>query len=213
MRDQLVKGLDALGIAYEENQVDLCLAYAQLLIKWNKSFNLTAIKQPNKIVSYLLLDSLSVLPHLKAPSSVMDVGTGAGLPGVPLAIFTPQTQWVLCDSNGKKTRFVLQVCAELGLKNISVENKRVEDYHREQPFDVIISKAYASLFDFLTSATHLCDEKTCFMTLKSGLPKKEKKAVNKQNYQLDECFLTVPGISEPRSIVTIKKQNMPNTHD
>ena len=140
MRDQLVKGLEKLEPPFEAPQIDLCLAYCQLLLKWNKAFNLTAIKQPNKMVAYLLLDSLSLLPHLVGKNELMDVGTGAGLPGVPLAIFMRDAHWVLCDSNGKKTRFIQQACAELGLTNISVVNTRVEDYHHEKSFDVINDK-------------------------------------------------------------------------
>ena len=204
MREQLCAGLDKLNIEYETRQIDSCLAYTQLLLKWNKAFNLTAVKQPKKMVSHLLLDSLSVLPFIEKKLQIMDVGTGAGLPGVPLAIFMPETQWVLCDSNGKKTRFIKQACAELGLKNISVENKRVEDYHHASSFDVILSKAYASLSNFVTSTQHLCSESTVLLAFKSGLQAQEKQELDLSGKQLDETFLTVPGINEPRSIVTIK---------
>ena len=207
MREQLCAGLDKLNIEYETRQIDLCLAYTQLLLKWNKAFNLTAVTQPKKMVSYLLLDSLSLLPYLKDSVDILDVGTGAGLPGLPLAIFLPSTNWVLCDSNGKKTRFIRQACAELGIKNISVENKRVEDYHHEHPFDVILSKAYASVSDFVQTTQHLCSEQTVLLTLKSGLSKQEKQSVALDNKQLEENFLTIPGINESRSIVTIKSKN------
>ncbi len=205
MREQLCNGLEQLKIDYNTDQIDLCLAYTQLLLRWNKAFNLTAIKQPKQIVSHLLLDSLSVLPYLQNYTDLMDVGTGAGLPGVPLAIFMPQAKWVLCDSNGKKTRFITQVCAELGLQNISVENKRVEAYHHPQSLQVIVSKAYASLSDFMQTTQHLCDEKTLLITLKSGLQVAEKQAVDLRKKQLDEVYLTIPGIQEPRSIVMMKQ--------
>jgi 16S rRNA (guanine527-N7)-methyltransferase len=207
MREQLCKGLEKLNIAFNVGQIDLCLAYIQLLLKWNKAFNLTAVTQPKKMVPYLLLDSLSLLPYLEGKKEVMDVGTGAGLPGVPLAIFMPDTNWVLCDSNGKKTRFIRQACAELGLKNITVVNQRVEDYHHEQPLDVILSKAYASLSDFVQSTQHLCSDQTILMTLKSGLSKLERRDTDLNKKHLDEVFLSVPGINEPRSIVTIKSAN------
>lgn len=208
MRDQLCAGLDKLEIEYKVEQIDLCLAYCQLMLKWNKAFNLTAIKQPNKMVAYLLLDSLSVLPFISDKKQLIDVGTGAGLPGIPLAIFMPQANWVLCDSNGKKTRFIRQACAELGLKNISVENKRIEDYHHTQSIDVILSKAYASLSGFVQSTRHLCSDQTVLMTLKSGLQDQEKKEadLSENHLYLEEVFLTVPGVAEPRSIVTIKSK-------
>jgi len=207
MRDQLCKGLEKLEIDFIEPQIDMCLSYAQLLLKWNKAFNLTAITQPKKIVSYLLLDSLSLLPYLMDSGEIMDVGTGAGLPGVPLAIFLPKVKWVLCDSNGKKTRFIRQACAELGLKNISVVYDRVENYHHEKSFDVILSKAYASLSDFVLSTQHLCSDDTTLITLKSGLSKAEKKNIDLSNKCLEETFLTIPGINESRSIITIKSKS------
>ncbi len=207
MREQLCHGLEQLKITYNTEQIDLCLAYIRLLLRWNKAFNLTAIKQPEQMVSHLLLDSLSVLPWVHNDKYLLDVGTGAGLPGIPLAIFMPQAQWVLCDSNGKKTRFITQVCAELGLQNISVENKRVEDYHPPQLFDVILSKAYASLSDFVKSTQHLCAKQTVLITLKSGLSLHEKQEANLAGKHLDEVFLNIPGINEPRSIVTIKSNH------
>lgn len=205
MREQLLTGLDQLSIEYTEQKIDLCLSYIHLLLKWNKAFNLTAITQPKKMVSHLLLDSLSLLPHLEDKQFILDVGTGAGLPGVPLAIFMPDAKWVLCDSNGKKTRFIQQACAELKLTNISVENKRIEDYHHEQSFDAILSKAYASLSDFVSSTRHLCGAETVLMTLKTGLQAQEKQAADEylEHLQLNEQFLTVPGVNETRSIVTL----------
>lgn len=206
MKKQLSDGLKKLNIEFNDSQIRLCLKYIQLLIKWNKAFNLTAIRQPKKMVSHLLLDSLSLLPYLEDKQKIMDVGSGAGLPGLPLAIFMPKTDWVLCDSNGKKTRFIRQACAELGLKNISVENKRIEDYHHAQSFDVILSKAYASLSDFVQSTRHLCSAQTILLTLKTGLQEQQKKGayLSQHHLHLEEIFLMVPGIDEPRSIVTIK---------
>lgn len=206
MKQLLCRGFEKLQINYSENQIDLCLAYLLLLKKWNKAFNLTAVTQPNKMVSHLLLDSLSLLPHLTDKVELLDVGSGAGLPGIPLSIFLPEAKWVLCDSNGKKTRFMQQASAELGLKNISVVNKRIEDYHRARSFDVILSKAFASLPDFISSVQHLCSDKTELMTLKSGLGSQEKQDIDFNNKQLIEEFIEVPGINESRSIVIIKNK-------
>ncbi|MBL7004275.1 MAG: 16S rRNA (guanine(527)-N(7))-methyltransferase RsmG [Gammaproteobacteria bacterium] len=207
MREQLTKGLDILKIEYDESKIDLCMAYCQLLLKWNKSFNLTAIKQPKQMVSHLLLDSLSILPFVQGKKRLLDVGSGAGLPGVPLAIFMPASEWVLCDSNGKKTRFIQQASAELGLKNISVVNSRVQDYH-QQTFEVILSKAYASLADFVQSVNHLCTQDTVLLTLKSGLDALEKKQANVPESHIEEVFLSVPGVQESRSVVIIKEKNL-----
>lgn len=204
MRDLLEKGLSDLSIRATQQQVEQCLDYCHLLLKWNKSFNLTAIRKPNQIITHLIIDSLSVLPWLKGAKQAIDVGTGAGLPGVPLAIMLPELKWVLCDSNGKKTRFIQQACAELGIKNISVENLRVQDYYPTSPFDVIVSKAYASLSDFEASVHHLVSKNTQLLTFKSGLSADECQHIESDNYRIEETFITVPGVSEPRSIVCLK---------
>lgn len=204
MRDQLSTGLAELAVNATPAQVEQCLDYCHLLMKWNKSFNLTAIKQPAQIISLLILDSFTALPWLQRSKHVLDVGTGAGLPGVPLAIMLPEVDWVLCDSNGKKTRFIQQACAELAIKNISVENLRVQDYHPKTQFDVIVSKAYASLSDFEASVHHLVSQNTQLLTFKSGLNAGELQQLKSENYRIEETYVKVPNVSEPRSIVCLK---------
>jgi 16S rRNA (guanine527-N7)-methyltransferase len=202
----LQDGLARLGLDCSAEQAEKLLQYIDLLQKWNKIYNLTAISGKQKMLSYHVLDSLSIAQQIPANASCLDVGTGAGLPGIPLAILLPGTQWVLLDSNGKKTRFVQQVIASCALSNVKVVQCRVEDYHAESHFDVIVSRAYAAIADFTTSVQHLWQPGTQLMSMKTQLSAAERQALDASQYDLEILPLQVPGISESRSLVTIKRQ-------
>ncbi len=205
----LSAGLASLGIECSPVQQTQLLRFVDLLQKWNRVYNLTAISGRDRMLTYHVLDSLAILPWIPANGHFLDVGTGAGLPGIPLSILQPQAHWLLLDSNGKKTRFVQQAVAELGLTQVQVVNCRVEDYHAESEFDVILSRAYASLADFESSVSHLCTTRTCLMSMKTRLAPSESAALGNGNYELETIELRVPGITEPRSLVTLKKINRP----
>ena len=147
-QQDLQQGLQQMQIDLSQDQQNQLLEYLQLLVKWNKVFNLTAIRNPDEMVSRQLLDSLSILPWIKG-ENVLDVGTGAGLPGIPLAIALPLVSFTLLDSNGKKTRFVQQAASQLGLGNVEVINARIESLGTSAGFDNITSRAFASLQDFI----------------------------------------------------------------
>ena len=151
-RDRLAGGLRELGLSLDDAQQQALLAYRDLLVKWNRAYNLTAVRDPGEMIQRHLLDSLSVLAHLD-DRDTLDVGTGAGLPGIPLAIARPDLRFVLLDSNGKKTRFVRHARRELGLSNVEVVNTRVEQY-RNAPSQ-IISRAFAALPDMLQALAPL----------------------------------------------------------
>lgn len=153
-RAQLVDGLAQMQIEQPPARQQQLLDYLALLVKWNKVFNLTAIRDPAEMVSRQLLDSLSILSWVRGPR-VLDVGTGAGLPGIPLAIVRPDIEFTLLDSNGKKTRFVQQAAAELGLANVAVRKERIENLDDPQGFNDITSRAFAALVDFVEASTHL----------------------------------------------------------
>lgn len=154
LRIQLQQGIEEIGIDLPESAIDKLMAYLTLLEKWNKVYNLTAIRDPREMLVKHLLDSLSIVPHISG-QRLIDVGTGGGLPGIPLAICYPDKQVDLLDSNSKKTRFLIQAKAELGLQNTTIFHQRVETYQPEELYDGIVSRAFASLEDMLHWTSHL----------------------------------------------------------
>ncbi|WP_029408621.1 16S rRNA (guanine(527)-N(7))-methyltransferase RsmG [Thiomicrorhabdus sp. Milos-T2] len=154
LRAILIEGIDELQIDLSAEQIDKLMAYLALLQKWNKVYNLTAIRDPQEMLIKHLLDSLAVVPYIKQ-DRIIDVGTGGGLPGIPLAICFPEKQIDLLDSNSKKTRFLIQAKAELGLINTQVIHNRVEEYQPEPLYDAVISRAFASIQDMLDWTHHL----------------------------------------------------------
>jgi 16S rRNA (guanine527-N7)-methyltransferase len=205
LKQPLSAGLAQLGIEATGEQVERLSAYLELLARWNRVFNLTAITDPPRMVSHHVLDSLAILPHLPEAGRLLDVGTGAGVPGIPLAIMQPRADWVLLDSNGKKTRFVQQAIAELGLERVTVVRSRVQDYHAGAFFDVVLSRAYASLRDFTASVRHLWSPATRLMTLKTEPEADEVRALREQGLHIDITRLRVPGITAPRSLVLLER--------
>lgn len=197
--DELQRGIAQLGIALDEEKQRKLLDYLALLHKWNKVYNLTAIRDPQQMVSHHLLDSLAVLPHLW-PGRWLDVGCGAGLPGVVLAIARPDWQFALLDSNSKKTSFVQQAAIELGLKNVSVHCERVEDWQTPQKFDGIISRAFTELGDFLGITRHLMAKGGRWAAMK-GLAERELAGVP-EGCKVERIIqLEVPGLQAARSLV------------
>ena len=200
---ELRAGSEELGISLQQSQYDQLLEYLRLLAKWNQVYNLTAITEPRKMLSHHLLDSLSLMPQLLQASKVLDVGSGAGLPGMPLAIAMPATVFIMLDSNARKTRFIRQAIAHCGLRNAQVVQSRVQDYHAPDSLDFIVSRAYAPLADFCDSVAHLLTSKTRLLTMKTGLKRQEAQQLDTDRFKFEEETLTVPGIGEPRSLVTI----------
>ena len=181
--------------------------YIQLIARWNKTFNLTAIRDVEQMVSKHLLDSLAVQPYIEG-DRILDVGSGAGLPGIPFAITSPDKNFTLIDSNGKKTRFLMQAKIDLKLDNVEVVNSRVEDYqptvdgHRIY-FDVITARAYASTDDILSSTAHLQDASTTILVMQGKLDEQ----FDDENYELIETHrLDVYGLDADRHLLEIKKK-------
>lgn len=178
---------------------DKISSFLELLQKWNQAYNLTAIRDPKDMVTKHILDSLVVAPYIKGPR-IIDVGTGAGLPGIPLAIALPHFQFTLLDSNGKKIRFLTQVLAELGLKNIEIVQERVEDYQSTEGFQTIISRAFASLDDFIDKTKHLLATDGQILAMKGKVLDEELKNVTGH---VKVCQLEIPGLKEQRNLVII----------
>ena len=195
-----------LGLELKADQIEQLLIYLDLLNKWNRRFNLTAITDLPKMVSYHLLDSLSIFKWFGNCKTALDVGSGAGLPGLPLAIALPECKWTLLDSNGKKTRFIQQALATCVVNNATVVKSRVEDYHAPEPLDIIVSRAYASLSKFTESVAPLMQPQTVLLTMKTALDENEAAAFDERNFEKQEFDLQVPGIREQRSLVTVTQR-------
>jgi 16S rRNA (guanine527-N7)-methyltransferase len=180
------------------------LDYVALLAKWNQVYNLTAGRDPLEMVGRHLLDSLSVLPYLEG-RRVLDVGTGAGLPGIPLAVLCPEREFVLLDSNGKKTRFVQQAVAELGLRNVTVVHSRAEDFRADPGFDVVVSRAFAAIADMLTAAGGLCAPGGVILAMKGAHPAAELAALPPGYTLAGVHRLSVPDVHEERHLVCVRR--------
>ncbi|GAC1033915.1 16S rRNA (guanine(527)-N(7))-methyltransferase RsmG [Pseudomonas sp. No.21] len=204
--DELSRGAQQLAVELSANQQELLLAYLALLIKWNKAYNLTAVRDPDEMVSRHLLDSLSVVPHVAALGDHwLDVGSGGGMPGIPLAILFPDRRFTLLDSNGKKTRFLTQVKLELKLANLEVIHSRVEAVQPERPFAGIISRAFSSLEDFASWTRHLGDGDTRWLAMKGVHPSDELVALPEDFHLEAEHALAVPGCQGQRHLLILRR--------
>ena len=204
--EELRAGARELGVELSEQQHEQLLAYLALLIKWNKAYNLTAVRNPDEMVSRHLLDSLSVVPFVaEAGDNWLDVGSGGGMPGIPLAILFPQRQFTLLDSNGKKTRFLTQVKLELKLANLQVIHSRVEEFQPEQPFSGICSRAFSALEDFSNWTRHLGDVNTQWLAMKGVHPDDELQALPADFRLTATHVLKVPGCQGQRHLLILRR--------
>lgn len=200
-RKQLDKLLAQMNIVISDDQADQLIDYIELLVKWNKAYNLTAVRSPEAMIIRHLADSLSILAHVSG-ERIIDVGSGPGLPGIPLAICKPECAVTTIDSNGKKTRFQQQVKTELGLNNLTVVQSRVEAYQPD-PYDAVISRAFASLNDMLDWTAHLCADKGIFLAMKGLYPEQEISTL-REGFSLQSTHvLTVPGCDAERHLLIL----------
>ena len=175
-RAALERGVQELALALPASTTEQMLQYVALLAKWNRTYNLTAVRDPLGMVQQHLLDSLAVLAHLPLPASaarLVDAGSGAGLPGVPLALARPQWQVALVEANQKKAAFLRQVAIELGLQNIEVHATRIETWQPASLFSLAISRAFARLADFIAACRHLLAPHGVFAAMKGRNPEDE----------------------------------------
>jgi len=205
LENSLESGISELGLELSDAQRESLLTYIQLLLKWNKVYNLTAVRDPAQMVVRHLLDSLAIAPWCTG-QRLIDVGTGAGLPGVPLALLYPQKEIHLLDSNSKKTRFLFQVKTALGLDNISVHHARVESFTPIQRYDAVLSRAFASLLDMVTGCGHLLCESGQFIAMKGGLCESELASIDALGLSTTVHELNVPGLAEQRHLVILSGQ-------
>ena len=198
----LSQGLEALAIPGPEEIKSQLLAFIELLHKWNRVYNLTAIRDKEKMVTHHILDSVVVLPFLHGVD-VLDVGSGAGLPGVPLAMVSPERQFVLLDSNAKKTRFLQQAKAELGLSNLTIETGRVEYFHSTKTFDTVLSRAFSSIPQFLLAAGAHCKPDGVVIAMKGEYPAAELQTIPNGYTVKAVLSVDVPYLDAQRHIVKI----------
>lgn len=200
---QIQEGLITLGLMPESYPVASYVRYIELLQQWNSAYNLTAIRDPEKMVTHHILDSLSVLPFLNG-DRCLDAGTGAGLPGLILALANPGQQWVLLDSNRKKIRFVNQAVIELQLENVKIECIRAEHYRSETLFTTIITRAFGRLKDIYRQTRHLLAPGGSLLAMKGQDPGTELAGLDQSTVKVQTHFFPVPGIKDQRSLVEIK---------
>jgi 16S rRNA (guanine527-N7)-methyltransferase len=201
--NKLSRLLDEAGISLTDHQKNQLVAYVEMLHKWNKAYNLTSVRDPNEMLIRHILDSIVVAPHLQGERFI-DVGTGPGLPGIPLSIVLPDAHFTLLDSLGKRVRFLRQVQHELHLTNITPVQSRVEDFPAEPPFDGVISRAFASLNDMVNWCQHLPGTQGKFYALKGLIPNDEIDTLPAQFSVESIVKLDVPHLEGDRHLVVIK---------
>ncbi|MDC9724429.1 MAG: 16S rRNA (guanine(527)-N(7))-methyltransferase RsmG [Gammaproteobacteria bacterium] len=200
---EITEGCQELGLTLRLEQCERLHAYVKLLDKWNKVYNLSSIRDPQEMVSRHILDSLSILPYLKG-DSLLDVGTGAGLPGIPVAIAYPDMAVTLLDTNSKKTRFLQQAKAELGLSNVTVVHARVEEANLPK-FAMVTARAFATVETIIDLTGRHCDDAGSLLLMKGVWPEEELKAISGEFKLKDVVTLDVPGCEGQRNLVRIIK--------
>lgn len=201
----LASGLEALALELSDTQQQQLVDYVMLMDKWNKAYNLTSVRDPNQMMVKHILDSLAIVPFLTG-QNIIDVGTGPGLPGMPLAIAFPDKTFTLLDSLGKRVRFMTQCVHTLKLNNVTPVQSRVEEHQGEKPYEIVLSRAFASLKDMLHWCQHLVDSEGQFLALKGQFPQQEIEEVSNHFQVIKTENLTVPNLVGERHLVWLKKK-------
>jgi len=203
----LADGLAALGIALPAGADVRLQAYVALLAKWNRAYNLTAIREPERMVTHHVLDALAILPHLPERDDlrVLDVGSGGGVPGLPLAIARPTWHITLLDANSKKTAFLTQAAIELPARNVDVVTARVEAFTPQRPYDVVVSRAFSELADFVEGAARHVAADGVLAAMKGVYPHEEIAQLPPDVSILDAPAIRVPGLEAARHLVVMRK--------
>ncbi|MEX0619630.1 MAG: 16S rRNA (guanine(527)-N(7))-methyltransferase RsmG [Pseudohongiellaceae bacterium] len=204
LRVPLEQGLSELDLSADGAQLDKLLDYIDLLARWNRTFNLSGIRNPGDIISRHILDSLTLSGFLR-DATVLDIGSGAGLPGIPLAIMRPSQRFVLLDSNGKKTRFLFQAKLALGLDNVAVENCRAEHYQSEDQIDIVTCRALSSLSHILDLSGALLTPGVRLLAMKGRMPEQELTRIPREFEVIGIHAVDVPGLDQMRHIIEIRR--------
>jgi len=202
LHERLKEGIEKLELENKDYLYTKLLIYKQLLIKWNKVFNLISVKGVEEIVTHHFLDCLAVVPHIEG-KNILDVGSGAGMPGIIIGLCCPDKSITLVDSVGKKTAFLNQTCTELNLRNITVINKRVEDMTTNKLFDSVIARAFSEMQILIDLTKHLIEDKGAWYGMKS---KKINEEVIRKNFVVEKREILVPYLDADRYLVKINNQ-------
>ena len=203
-RDLLIEGSQRMDLALSDQVIDQLMTYLDLVEKWNRVYNLTAIREREEMIKLHFLDSLSILKHVQV-KNILDVGSGAGFPGIVLAITKPELKVTVMDSVNKKTTFMQQVKSELSLMNVDVVNSRVEDYQPTTLFEAVTSRAFSNLKNMMSLTQHTLQKEGVWLAMKSKDVKQEVEAFEKNQYTL--IPLEVPFINAERYLVISKKDS------
>lgn len=202
--ERLRAGAASLHAPLSPEQGERLLTLLDELLRWNRSYNLTSITDPEVMLTHHLLDSLAVHPYLAGASTVADVGTGAGFPGLPLALLNPQVRFTLIDASGKKVRFVAHAAHQMGLKNVEALHARVEQLKPQEPFGAVVSRAFAALPQFLEQVAGLSGPETRVLAMKGKRPDTEMQGLPAR-WHIEACHrLTVPGLDAERTLVIVR---------
>jgi 16S rRNA (guanine527-N7)-methyltransferase len=204
LEKKLNVGIRELNLTLPDTVQQKLLVYLQQLHKWNQAYNLSGIKNIDDMLTLHILDSLAMAPHIEG-EWIADIGSGAGLPGVPLALCFPEKKFILIDSNSKKTRFIFQTANLLELLNLQVIHKRVEDYECQQQVDIVTSRAFSSLTDFVNTSQHLLQAQGKFLAMKGHVPHAEIAALSAEFSVIAIHPLNVPGAQISRHVIDIRK--------
>jgi 16S rRNA (guanine527-N7)-methyltransferase len=207
LQQVLAEGIQTMNLAVSQAQQDKLMDYLALMFKWNSVYNLTSLRDPMQMVTHHLLDSLAAVPAFENAANVLDVGSGGGLPGIVLAIVRPDMKVAMIDTVHKKTAFLTQVKAELGLANVTVYTMRVEQLQVSDKFDVITSRAFADLSDFVNWSSHLLAEPGRYIALKGVAPKDEQERLPAQWKVAKVEPLQVPRLGAERHLVFIERSS------
>jgi 16S rRNA (guanine527-N7)-methyltransferase len=199
---QLQQGVEVMGLTERDLPLQAYVSYVELLVQWNSAYNLTAVRDPEKMIAYHVLDSLSILPFIRG-DQCLDIGTGAGLPGIILALANPELYWVLLDGNNKKTRFVQQAVMTLNVTNVEVVCSRIEKFESETRFNTIVSRAFSSLDAFYECSHHLLAPEGSLLAMKGPEPENEILDLSSEDIYTKIISLSVPGVNGGRSLVEI----------
>ena len=203
LKRKVEEGLICLGLPFSHEAVDKCCKHLFLLKSWSRAFNLSGIKDLNEMVVKHVLDSVSILPFLKG-EKIIDVGSGAGFPGIPISIFLPNISFSLLDSNGKKIRFLTEIKSQLNLENVTIVNDRVEKHAPSSPYDMVVCRAFSSLEKIALNCSRLIVPNGCVLAMKAAISQQELSAAREVSQGLKIHKLEIPNLRLPRHLVEIR---------